>query len=345
MTSRELAALAGVSQSTVSRVLNGRQGVSREKQQKVLEMARNYQFELDVNARGLRTKKPGRVGVLLSRSFIGFDVNLFWATIYSRLHVKLLERGYTSLPIYGYHGSEKEVLNRLIQQKQTDRMILVSMNGFYLQEDLQILFERNIPFVCIYDRQERDIYYPEKNVKVVALDFKDAGQKAGHFLYQMGHRRIAVQTNRLATSDISRYEGVREVLGKNTVLRELPEIPESNPVTFQGGYAVAKRGMNILKESTAVLAVNDASALGMIAALQEGGLRVPEDISVVGTNNIPMCTWWSPRLTTVSFDTSEIAEKAVKLLMEDKTEKTVIVPQLVVRESVRQIDQKKGGNL
>ena len=59
MTSRELAALAGVSQSTVSRVLNGRQGVSREKQQKVLEMARNYQFELDVNARGLRTKKPG----------------------------------------------------------------------------------------------------------------------------------------------------------------------------------------------------------------------------------------------------------------------------------------------
>lgn len=147
MTSRELAALAGVSQSTVSRVLNGRQGVSREKQQKVLEMARNYRFELDVNARGLRTKKPGRVGVLLSRSFIGFDVNLFWATIYSRLHVKLLERGYTSLPIYGYHGSEKEVLNRLIQQKQTDRMILVSTNGFYLQEDLQILFERNIPFV------------------------------------------------------------------------------------------------------------------------------------------------------------------------------------------------------
>ncbi|MGI6006233.1 MAG: LacI family DNA-binding transcriptional regulator [Ruminococcus sp.] len=338
MTSRELAVLAGVSQSTVSRVLNGCGGVSGEKKKRVMEMAKKYQFELDVNARGLRTKKPGRAGILLSRSFIGFDVNLFWATIYSKLHIELLNRGYTALPIYGYSGSEKEVLNRLIAQKQTDRVILISTNGFYPEEHLEVLFEKDIPFVCIYDRQEKDIYYPNRNVNVVALDFKDAGEKAGQFLYRMGHRRIAMQTNIQGSSDVSRCAGIRKVLKEKSQIVELPEVSGSNPVTFQGGYAVARNGMKLLKGCTAVLAVNDASALGIIAALQEEGYRVPEDISVAGTNNIPMCTWWTPRLTTVSFDTSQIARKAVEILMEEgKGEKVVITPALVIRDSVKQL--------
>ena len=100
MTSRELAALAGVSQSTVSRVLNNCDHVSDRKRQKVMELARIYNFELDGNARSLKTQKLNRVGVFLSDYFVGFDRNLFWSNIYSKLHTELREKGLTALPVY-----------------------------------------------------------------------------------------------------------------------------------------------------------------------------------------------------------------------------------------------------
>lgn len=337
MTSRELAVLAGVSQSTVSRVLNNCENVSDRKRQKVLELARIYNFELDGNARSLKTQKLNRVGVFLSDYFVGFDQNLFWSNIYSRLHTELQSRGLTALPVYAYNSSTKIMLNRLIGQRQMDRIIMVATDKFYDEDSLQILFEKEIPFVCIYDRADDDHYYEKEEVNIIALDFKGAGRIAAEFLYQQGHRRIALQVNPRDCSNNSRCRGFRRALPRDCTVQEVSTGKGISSITFEGGYAAAKAHIDTFHECTAVLAANDAAAIGMIAALQEHGFDVPGDISVIGINDIPMCKWWRPHLTTVAFDVQEIIDHTIDLLIErrEETRQIIITPKLVVRESVK----------
>lgn len=340
MTSRELAVLAGVSQATVSRVLNNSSNVSEKKRQKVLELAKSYDFELDGNAKSLRTHKINRVGILLSPNFIGFDENLFWASIYTKLHSQLHEMGYTAFPIYDYKCSTKEILNKVIAQKQADHMILISTNDNYKEEDLTILFNKKIDFVCLYDKADNGCYYANHKVNVIEVDFREAGRLAGEFLYERGHRRIALQISRSDHSSNSRgqgfYQGLKR-LGSDYKITEIGEVDGANPITFQGGYKTAKENIDTLKECTAILATNDASAMGMIIALQEHRINVPDDISIIGINNIPMCTWWRPHLTTVAFNSSEIAENACKMLCKTKEmpTKMTISPKLLIRDTVR----------
>ena len=95
-----------------------------------MELARIYNFELDGNARSLKTQKLNRVGVFLSDYFVGFDRNLFWSNIYSKLHTELREKGLTALPVYACDAPMKETLNRLIRQRQMDHIILVATDKF-----------------------------------------------------------------------------------------------------------------------------------------------------------------------------------------------------------------------
>lgn len=342
MTSRELAALAGVSQSTVSRVLNNAGNVSEQKRRKVLELARSCSFELNINAKGLRTHKLNRVGILLSPNFRGFDENLFWAMIYSKLHIQLQEMGYTAFPVYNYQCSAKEILNKVIGQKQADFMILISTNHNYTDDDLKILFDKKVDFVCLYDRLEKDCCCAQKKINVIELDFREAGRIAGKFLTEQGHGKIALQLNEDDRSSESRCEGFRQGLkaaGADYCLTEIGDAQDASPITFQGGYQTARKNIDILKKCTAVFAVNDAAAIGMLAALQEYGMKVPEDISIVGVNNIAMCTWWRPHLTTVAFDVGEIVKNACDMLFgsKEKTKKAVVMPKLLVRDSVKTI--------
>ncbi|WP_411336227.1 LacI family DNA-binding transcriptional regulator [Ruminococcus gauvreauii] len=339
MTSKKLAMLAGVSQSTVSRVINGCPGVSEKKRRRVLELVEQYHFELDDNARSLRTRMLSRVGVVLDRDFVGFDINLFWATIYSRLHIAFQEEGYTVFPVYGLKCEERVILNRLIGQKQTDKIIIVSINDLYPWEALEPLLAKKIPFVCISCRSADDCYYPDREVNMVAIDFYEAGRKAGEFLYERGHRKIALHIDENNISSSGRCIGFCEVLeGKeeSCQVRRINGRTASPAISFQGGFETAEANLELLRGVTAVFAVNDASALGMISAFQKHGLRVPEDISVMGLNNIPMCTWWDPQLTTVAFDIDKIARHACGILLggEQKVN-TVITPELIIRDSVK----------
>ncbi|UWP60536.1 LacI family DNA-binding transcriptional regulator [Ruminococcus gauvreauii] len=336
MTSRELAALAGVSQSTVSRVLNNCDHVSDRKRQKVMELARIYNFELDGNARSLKTQKLNRVGVFLSDYFVGFDRNLFWSNIYSKLHTELREKGLTALPVYACDAPMQETLNRLIRQRQMDHIILVATDKFYGEDNLQILFEKEIPFVCIYDRAKDNRYYRRQDVNIIALDFKSAGRIAASFLYQRGHRRLALHINSNDQSNNSRCCGFRGALPGDCTIQEIKTRSGISPITFEGGYAAAADHLDIFRECTAVLAANDAAAIGMISALQECGLKVPGDISVIGINDIPMCRWWRPHLTTVAFDVQEIITHTIDLLTRGREARQMIIsPKLVVRESVK----------
>ncbi|MCH1984521.1 LacI family transcriptional regulator [Ruminococcus sp. OA3] len=336
MTSRELAALAGVSQSTVSRVLNNCENVSDRKRQKVMALARAYNFELDGNAKSLKTQKLNRVGVFLSDYFVGFDRNLFWSSIYSKLHTQLQGKGFTTLPVYACEDTTKATLNRLIGQRQMDNIILVATDKFYEEDSLQILFEKEIPFVCLYDMTEDNHYYHRQNVNIIELDFRGAGRIAAEFLYQRGHRRLALQVNPKDQSNNSRCSGFRGALPGDCSVREVSAGSGVSPITFEGGYAAAEDHIDTFRKCTAVLAANDAAAIGMIAALQERGLKVPDDISVIGINDIPMCKWWRPHLTTVAFDVQEIITHTIDLLTrEGEARQIMITPKLVVRESVK----------
>ena len=113
-----------------------------------------------------------------------------------------------------------------------------------------------------------------------------------HFYISGDTAGFALHINSNDQSNNSRCCGFRGALPGDCTIQEIKTRSGISPITFEGGYAAAADHLDIFRECTAVLAANDAAAIGMISALQECGLKVPGDISVIGINDIPMCRWW-----------------------------------------------------
>jgi DNA-binding LacI/PurR family transcriptional regulator len=276
-------------------------------------------------ARSLVTKSTQTIALLLP------DItNPFYAALVSGIQHRALEAGYTMLLCTTESDPEREEQYlSLLRAKQVDGALV---DGLVLPPDRIARFVRDgFPIVCL----DRDV--DSASVPLVQVDNRLGARMATEHLLSQGHTRIAhVAGARELRISEQRVDGYRDAL----LAAHLPPTPELVAVgdfTEEGGY----RAMQVLMSRgfSAVFAANDLSALGVLSALAENGRRIPEDVSVVGFDDLRLSRFTSPPLTTIRQPAAEIAERATQLLLDLTQGKPVLEqlhllePELVVRGS------------
>jgi DNA-binding LacI/PurR family transcriptional regulator len=322
----DVAVLAGVSHQTVSRVLNDHPNVRAETRSRVLAAIRQLDYRPNSAARALVTKRSQTLGV------ISFDTTLYGpASMLYGIEQAARDAGYfisiVSLRSMD-RGSLLDAVDRLRDQAVEGIVVIApqtSAAGVMAQAAV------GVPLVgagCGLNEQ----------VPMVAIDHVAGGAAATRHLLDLGHRTV-----HHVTGPLTWFDAVGRVNGWRSVLEEagapIPEILVGD-WSARSGYAAGQR-LAADPSVTAVFCANDHMALGLLRALHEAGRRVPADISVVGFDDIPEASFFTPPLTTVRQDFGELGRRSLDLLIGHmrgipaSLGQVLIKPELITRDSVR----------
>lgn len=307
MTIKDIAKESGYSVGTVSRVLNRSDGVSDKARKKVMEVVDKHHFQLNNNAKHL--KKQTREGIAI---LIKDMKNMLFAAIVEEMQGLIRSKNYDSVVYYlNEDDNELEEAVKICVEKRPMGIVLLGMNKEVLKERFLAV---KVPCVMVTNSAS-DMGYD--NLSSVSTDDEAAACFAVEHLLSLGHRKIGILGGTLETSQITslRYEGCRKAFEAYHV--------EFNPqlqyaiTSFDvaEGYRTMEQLMEKMPDLTAVFAMADVLAIGAIRAILDRGLRVPEDISVIGFDGIDMGNYISPRLTTIRQHREEIAARSVEILL------------------------------
>ncbi|QCX33231.1 LacI family transcriptional regulator [Caloramator sp. E03] len=325
-TIEEVAKEAGVSVATVSRVLNNKSPVSINARIKVENAIKKLKYEPNMLGRNLRRSESRMILALLPSIS-----NPFYASIIQGIEDIAVENNYGVLLCETSSKSEREMLYfNLLKQKLADGVI--SLDPTIDKNNLKEIGIR-YPFIqcCEYDE--------DLNIPYVAIDNKLAAYKAVKHLISIGHKNIAlINSDEKFLYARLRKEGYIEALQENNI-----EVDEKLMINCDLDFESGKKAMKQLLKSneslTAVFAVADILAIGAIKAIKEANYRVPDDIAVVGFDNIPMANMIDPALTTIAQPMYQIGCTACKMLIKkinnkDETiENSILGFELIIRES------------
>ncbi|HEY2543167.1 MAG TPA: LacI family DNA-binding transcriptional regulator [Gaiellaceae bacterium] len=328
VTIREVADEAGVSIATVSRVLNGRDDVAPETRELVSRIIQERGYIANRSARGLSAGRTGLVGVLVPLVF-----PVYFSAILSGASEALYEHDLRVLlsPTGHEHDREVTLLDRLMHGLTDGALIVLPEES---SEELERLLDAGYNFVVVDPRLRLNDRIPS----VSAAHTSGADQAMRHLL-GLGHRRIAAITGPsgwVATED--RRRGYHAALAAAGILPD-PALEVESDFEIAGGADATAALLDLPDPPTAVFAFNDNLAIGAIQAARARGLRVPEDLSVVGFDDSEHATIVSPALTTVRQPLAEMGRTAVSLLtrlLERQRFETLHIElgtRLVVRES------------
>ncbi|MDH3674143.1 MAG: LacI family transcriptional regulator [Anaerolineae bacterium] len=326
-TIKDVAALAGVSYQTVSRVINKKGEISPDTQQRVLEAAASLDFRPSRVARGLVTQRTHTVGLIIS------DItNPFFPEVARGVQDLARSMDYNVF-LCNTDDDPAEDLQALhsLATQAVDGIILF---GYYLSEDELNRFADNYrPIVLI----NRLVEHPSVN-RVVVDNYAGAKLAVDHLIEQ-GHTAIGMLVGvESATSPIRRVSGFRDALATHG-LHANDDWIVSGPATLTSGYDHARELLTQHPEITAVFAYNDLMALGALRACRDVGLSVPGDCAVVGFDNIQLAGMVTPSLTSIHIDKYALGQEAMARLLEminnpDETFPPISVnPDLIIRES------------
>jgi len=303
MNIRAVAKCANVSTATVSRTMNGSKKVSPETAERVRRAIEALNFYPNTNARALGSGRSGLYGLIIS------DItNPFFPELVKSFDDIAVKHGLELLIANTNYDQErmKICVTRMLQRKVDGVAIMTSEMDDRLVE---VFSHRHIPLVFL------DIGTPAPGVSCVRIDYSAGIDAAMHHLIELGHKRIAFISGpmRLASARI-RYKAFMESAARDR-LDANPKLVQEGNHRVDGGHDTMKQILNSRKRPTAVMASNDLTAIGAMGAIAEAGLRVPEDISVVGYDDIQLSAFTMPPLTTVSLPRVEIATAAFRALM------------------------------
>lgn len=324
VTIADIATKADVSISTVSRVLNDTAPVAAETRQAVLDAMQALNYQPNMFARGLASGQSMTVGVLTQH---------IHSPLYASLIRGILEgidhSPYTPLFVDGYWQQERE--ERLVEtllRRHVDGLIV--LGGSLPAETLRET-ARQVPLI-VFGHQ-----VPGLEDRCLQLDDYEGAYRATEHLIALGHRRIAHVTGNLEHDDaVARREGYLQALRDNRI-EPIRELVAEGEYTEQSGLIAMEMLFGRGRTFSAVFAANDESAYGVRLALYRRGIRVPQDISLVGFDDIPSSAYTTPPLTTVRQPAAEIglaAAEAILKLMQDKPFDLPQIPmELIIRES------------
>jgi LacI family transcriptional regulator len=328
VTIREVAEEAGVSIATVSRVLNGRADVSPETRELVSGVIRARGYTANRSARHLSAGRTGLIGVLVPLVYPAYFSSILSGAA-EALHEQDLRLVLS--PTDHQHDREVTLLDRLMHGLTDGALIVLPEES---NEELTRLLDQGYRFVVVDPLEPLD----ERIPSVSAAHTSGADQAMQHLL-GLGHRRIAAITGPsgwVATED--RRRGYHAALATAGILPD-PELEVESDFEIDGGLRAAETLLDLAEPPTAIFAFNDNHAIGVLQAARARGLRVPEDLSVVGFDDVEHATIVTPTLTTVRQPLAEMGRTAVSLLvrlLEEQRFETLhveLATRLVVRES------------
>ncbi len=324
---RQLAEHLRLSQTTVSLVLNNSpagRSIPQRTRDRVFEAARKFHYRPNYFARSLRNSRSMSVGVIVPDLSDGY-----FPVVMSAIEKRLLKAHYFYVTASHYRRPELvEEYSRRLMERAVDGLLLL---------DTPAQIQVPAPAVAVSSHN------PAPGVTNVVLDHDLAARLALTHLKKLGHERIAFMQGAQGITDAKyRWKSILS-MAKEMGIAVRPELSvqlEETRQTPEAGYHVMKELLKRTREFTAVFCFNDISALGAMRAIMDAGLRVPDDISVVGFDDIIAAAYCKPSLTTVKQPLQEMGARAAQVLLDrianpsqEWPAEIVMEPELVVRES------------
>ena len=336
-TSQDVANLAGVSRTTVSLVLNNVRGVSipLETRQKVYDAAESLNYVPNATAQALATQRAKAIGLVMTRSPHHIASDTFLPQILGGLLDVVKQQNFRLLIESVEEERQDRVYLELARAKHIDGMILLTPR--IDDKGLKKLEDVDIPAVLMGTLTGSSLYS-------VDVDNRLAAKKATQYLVDLGHTEIAC----IANAPASYSAAPDRVLGYKDALLSAGISPNNNLIRYadfdpQSGFDCMQFLLASDEDISAVFVASDNVAMGAKSALREANLRIPDDISIVGFDDIPWSQYSDPPLTTVRLPAQELASTACLLLLdlmkglEPSKRDVVLDTELVVRQSCRKL--------
>jgi LacI family transcriptional regulator, repressor for deo operon, udp, cdd, tsx, nupC, and nupG len=324
----DVARKANVSTATVSRVLTKPETVRERTTEKVLRAIKELDYQPNALARQLRRLETNTILVVVP------DIaNPFFSKVLRGIESIAIPKGYQVL--LGDTGNDVDRENsyfNILKQKNADGLILLTA-----RIDSQVIEEvaRSFPVVLACE------YIEGSSIPTVSIDNISSARKATEYLIELGHERIGCITGPLdVVLGRDRMKGYYQAMARNNLFVE-PVLVQEGDFSFESGFNLTLKFLALAKYPTAIFAANDEMAMGAIKAIQSKGLQVPNDLSVIGFDDLKFSSIIDPELTTIAQPAFDIGENAMNLLIklinkeEVLREQIILDDQLVVRQSCR----------
>ncbi|WP_416187725.1 LacI family DNA-binding transcriptional regulator [Clostridium perfringens] len=336
MNIRDIARLAGVGVSTVSRVINDHPDVKDETREKILKIIKESNYIPNNSARILKKNNTNNIGVLVKGVF-----NPFFAEMINIIGNRINEAGYTMILQQNDYATEDDVDNLIAFVKEKRLQGIICLGGNFLNindESFQFL---DIPVVLT----SVNTLSKESKSKFssIGIDNVLAAKASIQYLIDKGHRNIGIllgEKNDVGISGL-RLEGYRKALEENNI----PYSEENvfiGDYDYSGAYRVTKEIINNRKDITAIFSISDIMAVGAAKSVIDQGLRVGEDISIMGFDGMDISKYYNPGITTVKQPKKNMANNSIDLLLallakKEDHKHIIFETKIIERESCKEL--------
>ncbi len=304
ITIKDIARAAGVSHTTVSRALHDHPAISKETVAEIKRLAARMGYVPSATARGLKTRRTRALGVIVSH----ID-DPFWSEVLQGIDEVLHSAGY-SLFMAATHRDkqrEKEVVQAMVQ-RGVDGVILCAPQ--FSSDQSRVMQTYGLPMVIVNNEGTSDSPF------LVYNDDCYGSRLLTRHLIELGHRHIAYMGNQVGgRTTVEREAGFREEMltaGLDVRAQDVLMAPDSTP---NGGHVGTQELLTLTTRPTAIMCYNDYMAIGVYSALRGAGLRIPEDVSVVGYDDITMAAYLLPPLTTLRQFKRDLGAGAANMML------------------------------
>ncbi len=308
MTIKDIARESGYAIGTVSRVLNNAPGVSEKARESVMAVVNKYGFVLNANAKELKQQSCVSIAIIVKGRF-----NALFSTILEKILQHIGQTGYITNVVYiDEDANEVQRAIQICREKRPIGILFLGANNKFFDDSFS---QVNVPCVVVTGQISTHSF---ANLSSVTVDDMKAGEAATDILLSMGHRKIGVIGCDLQVSETSqlRMEGCINSHKKHGISFDSETQLQKARFSHESGYEAMNALLDRIPDITAVFAMSDSMAIGAIRALYDRGLRVPEDISVVGFDGLEIASYYNPKLYTIGQDTDMLAQSSVNCLLE-----------------------------
>ena len=336
MNIKDIARLAGVGVSTVSRVINDHPDVKDETREKILKIIKESNYIPNNSARILKKNNTNNIGVLVKGVF-----NPFFAEMINIIGNRINEAGYTMILQQNDYATEDDVDNLIAFVKEKRLQGIICLGGNFLNindESFQFL---DIPVVLT----SVNTLSKESKSKFssIGIDNVLAAKASIQYLIDKGHRNIGIllgEKNDVGISGL-RLEGYKKALEENNI----PYSEENvfiGDYDYSGAYRVTKEIINNRKDITAIFSISDIMAVGAAKSVIDQGLQVGEDISIMGFDGMDISKYYNPGITTVKQPTKNMANNSIDLLLallakKEEHKHIIFETKIIERESCKKV--------
>lgn len=334
MTSREFAKLIGVSQSTVSRAMNNSDLVPPKKREFILQKAREYGFALNSQAISLKTNKTGTIGILFPKHFTSMNANLMLAHIYDCIQKEMNNYDYDIMVIYYDRESDDfSSFERIIKKRKVDGFIVLRME--LSDSEMQLIKDYQVP--CVFMMNAGSTIREQLNY--FFSDSEYGGYLAGCFFGKCrAYQKLFITVKEERGDAQRRFKGYLRGLKEYGYEISENEIIYCN-LSITSAYDCLVSNVEKLRgKRTAIFTYSDIIGLGVINACKDMGFKLPEEVQIIGMDDIPLAGWSRPGLSTVHVKAEEMVPKGCRRLIDLIERECDVVqewikPRLILRDT------------